>query len=77
VLNEAEAAVGSSAGFDPGVGVAYSSDGDGTLTVVGAKGNTYEVLYIARRWGGRRVCAQRWRGELLAKEHGMDPRTVR
>ena len=48
-VNEAEAAVGSGAGFDPGVGVAYSSYWDGALTVVCEQGNEYEALYIARR----------------------------
>jgi hypothetical protein len=54
-VNEAEAAVGRGAGFDPDVGVAYRSYGDGALTVVGEEGNKYEVWYVARRWGGRHV----------------------
>ena len=49
MVNDAEAAVGSGAGLDPGVGVAYSSYWDGALTVVCEQGNEYEALYIARR----------------------------
>jgi hypothetical protein len=54
-MNEAEVAVGSGAGFDPSVGVAHSFCGDGALTVVGEEGKKYEVLYVARRWGGSHV----------------------
>jgi YVTN family beta-propeller protein len=45
------------AGFDPGLGLAYSSNGDGTLTVVGQSGGKYEVVENAKTERGARTIA--------------------
>jgi DNA-binding beta-propeller fold protein YncE len=44
------------AGFDP-AGFAFSSNGDGTLTVVSAKGDTYEVVQTLPTAARARTCA--------------------
>ena len=44
------------AAFDPGTGYAFSSNGDGTLTVVGQTGGKWDVLEnIATERGGRTI----------------------
>ncbi len=43
------------AGFDPGLGFAYSSNGDGTLTVVRQSGGKYEVVENAATQRGART----------------------
>jgi YVTN family beta-propeller protein len=41
------------AGFDPGSGLAFSSNGEGTLTVVSEKGGKFEVATVATERGAR------------------------
>jgi DNA-binding beta-propeller fold protein YncE len=44
------------AAFDPGTGYAFSSNGDGTLTIVQKSGATYEVVEnIATERGARTI----------------------
>src|SRR5262249_30242179 len=44
--------------FDPGVGLAFSSNGgDGTLTVVGEKDGKYRVIENVKTQLGARTCA--------------------
>jgi YVTN family beta-propeller protein len=43
--------------FDPGVGLAFSSNGDGTLTVVGEKDGKYQVVENVKTQLGARTCA--------------------
>jgi YVTN family beta-propeller protein len=43
--------------FDPGVGLAFSSNGDGTLTVVGEKDGKYHVVDNVKTQQGARTCA--------------------
>jgi len=43
--------------FDPGVGLAFSSNGDGTLTVVGEKDGKYQVVDNVKTQQGARTCA--------------------
>lgn len=45
------------AGFDPGLGLAYSSNGEGTLTVVRESGGKYEVVENAPTQRGARTMA--------------------
>jgi len=45
------------AGFDPGLGFAYSSNGEGTLTVVRQSGGKYEVVENATTQRGARTMA--------------------
>ncbi len=45
------------AGFDPGLGFAFSSNGDGTLTVVRQSGGKYEVAENATTQRGARTMA--------------------
>jgi hypothetical protein len=45
------------AGFDPGRGFAFSSNGDGTLTVVKESGGKYEVVENAPTQRGARTMA--------------------
>jgi YVTN family beta-propeller protein len=51
--------------YDQELRRAYSSNGDGTLTVVGEKGGKYEVLAEVKTQGGARTCA------LDAKTHNV------
>jgi YVTN family beta-propeller protein len=46
-----------SAGFDPGAGLAFSSNGDGTLTVVGEKDGQYRVIANVQTQQGARTMA--------------------
>jgi YVTN family beta-propeller protein len=41
------------AGFDPGTGLAFSSNGEGTLTVVSKKGGKFETATVATERGAR------------------------
>jgi DNA-binding beta-propeller fold protein YncE len=41
------------AAFDPGTGLAFSSNGDGTLTVVSKKGSQFEASTVATERGAR------------------------
>ena len=43
------------AGFDPGTKVAFSSNGDGTLTVIGERGDGYAVVQNLRTEDGART----------------------
>jgi YVTN family beta-propeller protein len=45
------------AGYDPSKGYAFSSNGDGTLTIVGASGDRYSVLQNAQTHRGARTMA--------------------
>ena len=45
------------AGFDPGLGLAYSSNGEGTLTVVRESGGKYQVVENAPTERGARTMA--------------------
>jgi DNA-binding beta-propeller fold protein YncE len=45
------------AGFDPGRGHAFSSNGDGTLTVVNGSGGKYEVIQNVQTQRGARTLA--------------------
>jgi DNA-binding beta-propeller fold protein YncE len=45
------------AGFDPGTGLAFSSNGDGTLTLVGEKDGTYYVVDNVKTQQGARTMA--------------------
>ena len=44
-------------GFDPGKGLAFSSNGDGTLTVIGGKGKKYQVEQNVTTQRGARTLA--------------------
>jgi YVTN family beta-propeller protein len=43
--------------YDPDKGLAFSSNGDGTLTVVGEKGGKFSVLADVKTQAGARTCA--------------------
>jgi len=43
--------------FDPGLGLAFSSNGDGTLTVVGEKDGKYQAIDNVKTQQGARTCA--------------------
>ena len=64
------------AGFDPGTGLAFSSNGDGTLTIVKPVGGKYEAVDTVTTERGARtmtVDTKLHRVYLLAAEYGPTP----
>lgn len=64
------------AGYDPGTGLAFSSNGDGTLTIVKKTGNKWDTADTVQTERGARtmtVDTKRHRVYLLAAEYGPAP----
>jgi DNA-binding beta-propeller fold protein YncE len=63
------------AGFDPKAGLAFSSNGDGTLTVIDAKDAGYKVLQsLATQKGARTMSFDSGNGRIYLVTAEMGPR---
>jgi DNA-binding beta-propeller fold protein YncE len=63
------------AGFDPKTGLAFSSNGDGTLTVIDAKDPSYKVVQsLATQKGARTMAFDSSNGRVYLVTAEMGPR---